>query len=102
VDPTGKFLYVVNQTSNNISGYTTDPMAGTLTPIPGSPFLAGVSPVSVTVDVSGSYVYVVNSGNNTVSAFSVNTTTGALTPVAGSPFAAETAPISVVTTGKVQ
>ena len=40
----GQFAYVANQFSNDVSGYTINATTGTLTPIPGSPFAAGVSP----------------------------------------------------------
>jgi DNA-binding beta-propeller fold protein YncE len=49
VDPTGKFAYVTNLGSNNVSGYTIDPMTGALTVISGSPFAAGSRPFSVAV-----------------------------------------------------
>jgi hypothetical protein len=47
VDPTGKFAYVANDDSADVSGYTINPITGTLTAIPGSPFPAGISPTSV-------------------------------------------------------
>jgi hypothetical protein len=48
VDPGGKFAYVVNN-FGNVSGYTIDPSTGALTAIAGSPFPAGVAPVSVAI-----------------------------------------------------
>jgi YD repeat-containing protein len=102
VDPSGRFVYVANQGSNNVSAYTIDPNTGILSAIPGSPFAAGNGPVFVAVDLSGSFVYVANKVGNTVSAFSINPTSGALTPITGSPFATGAAPVSVVTTGIVQ
>jgi hypothetical protein len=48
VDPSGKFAYVVNNFAN-VSGYTIDPSTGALTAIAGSPFPAGVAPVSVAI-----------------------------------------------------
>ena len=41
VDPSGKFAYVPNLGSNNISAYTIDATSGALTPVTGSPFSAG-------------------------------------------------------------
>jgi DNA-binding beta-propeller fold protein YncE len=32
VDPTGKFVYVANNLSSNVSGYTINPTTGALTP----------------------------------------------------------------------
>ena len=63
VDPLGKFVYVANYGSNDVSAYSIG-SSGALTLI-GS-FTAGIaSPYSVTVDPSGSFVYVANSGNGT-------------------------------------
>ncbi len=52
IDPTGKFAYVtaaVNGSSyhGGVSAYAINPSNGTLTPINGSPFAAGYSPVGV-------------------------------------------------------
>jgi 6-phosphogluconolactonase (cycloisomerase 2 family) len=43
LDPSGSFLYVANKVDNTISAYSVDPMMGTLSPLPGSPFSAGGS-----------------------------------------------------------
>jgi YD repeat-containing protein len=102
LDPTGRFVYVANQGSNNVSAYTIDPNAGFLTPVFGSPFAVGNGPDSVVVDFSGSFLYVTNKLGSTISAFSINQTSGALTPITGSPFNTGTAPVSVVTTGTAQ
>ena len=49
VDPTGRFAYVANEGSgNNVSAYSIG-FNGALTPIPGSPFVAGIEPFSVAV-----------------------------------------------------
>lgn len=101
-DPLGRFLYVANQGSNNVSAYTVSKLTGVLTPTNGSPFAVGTAPSSVTVDVSGQFVYVTNSGSNNVSVFSINPATGALTPVAGSPFPTGGTPLSVTTTGTIK
>src|ERR1039458_7481959 len=39
VDPTSRFVYVPNSYSNNITAYSLDALTGTLTPLPGSPYL---------------------------------------------------------------
>ena len=41
VDPTGKFLYVVNGGSSTVSAYTINASTGALTPVSGSPFDTG-------------------------------------------------------------
>jgi hypothetical protein len=49
VDPTGKFVYLASEYSNDVSGYTINPTTGALTAISGSPFAAGRFPQFVTV-----------------------------------------------------
>ena len=49
VDPSGKFVYVANILSKNISAYRINGTTGALAPIPGSPFPAGVAPASVAI-----------------------------------------------------
>ena len=49
VDPGGQWVYVANQFGNSTAGFSLHPTTGVLTPIPGSPFQAGVSPLDVAV-----------------------------------------------------
>ena len=49
VDPGGQWVYVANQFGNSTSGFSLHPTTGILTPIPGSPFQAGESPLDVAV-----------------------------------------------------
>jgi len=52
VDPGGQWVYVANRFSNanaSTAGFSLHPSTGILTPIPGSPFQAGVSPLDVAV-----------------------------------------------------
>ena len=86
VEPSGKFAYVPNFGSNNISAYTIDATSGALTPVTGSPFSAGRGPYAVAVDPSGKFAYVANLDSNNVSAYTINAASGALTRVKGSPF----------------
>jgi YVTN family beta-propeller protein len=74
---TAKFLYVANAGSNNISAYQINPSNGSMTSV-GSPFPAGRSPSSVTIDPTGRFVYVANSGDNNVFAYTINAATGVL------------------------
>ena len=57
------------------AGRTIDVGTGTLTPITGSPFAAGLQPASVAVDPSGKFAYVANSSSNDVSAYTINAST---------------------------
>jgi 6-phosphogluconolactonase len=49
VDPTGKFAYVTNVGSANVSAYAINATSGALTPVAGSPFAAGTNPVGIAV-----------------------------------------------------
>ncbi|MGA7823259.1 MAG: beta-propeller fold lactonase family protein [Steroidobacteraceae bacterium] len=91
VDPSGKFVYVTNSGSNDVSMYTIDATTGSLTSI--GTIAAGTHPVSVAVDPSGKFVYVTNSGSNDVSMYTINATSGSLTSIGA--IAAGTAPVSV-------
>jgi 6-phosphogluconolactonase len=88
-----QFAYVANFGGNNVSAYSIG-ANGALTPVPGSPFAAGINPNSVAVNPTGKFAYVANFGGNNVSAYSIGAN-GALTPVQGSPFKAGIGPISV-------
>ena len=112
VQSTPRFAYVASSGgsnlagtatgSNNIFGFTIDPVTGGLTSITSSPFAEGLSPVFGASDLLGRFLYLGNkcstsgcSGAGTVSAFDVSSGTGALTVASGSPFAAGTAPSGV-------
>jgi 6-phosphogluconolactonase len=65
VDPTGKFVYIVNYADNKVSVYSIG-STGSLTKR--STVATGNRPSSVGVDPTGRYIYVVNSIDGTVSA----------------------------------
>jgi len=90
VDAEGKFAFVANEGSGNVSAYTLNAATGALTAVSGSPYAVKTGPSSVAVDPSGKYVYVANYWSTNISAFSVKSTTGTLTEITGSPFAGET------------
>jgi len=95
VDPTGKFVYVLNTgLDNNVSAYSIA-ANGALKPVKGSPFPSeGTGAISVAVDPAGKFAYVANATADDISAYSI-AANGALKPVPGSPFAAGSFPISV-------
>jgi 6-phosphogluconolactonase len=76
VDPLGKFAYVTNRNSNNISVYTINAITGALTA--GTAVAAGTKPVAIAVGPSGKFAYAANEGDSTISVYTINTTTGAL------------------------
>jgi 6-phosphogluconolactonase (cycloisomerase 2 family) len=81
------FLYVALSNSNGVGAFSFDASTGALTPVSGSPFAAGKTPLNVTA--SSNALYVSNSGDQTISAFSWDSSTGGLIPVSGSPFNAQ-------------
>ena len=99
VHPSGSFLYVSNenqgyqttispsQYSGSISGYSISPSNGSLAPVPGSPFAAGINPVSIVVEPTGNFAYSASTKYTTgytsfaqILGYSINASTGALTP----------------------
>jgi 6-phosphogluconolactonase len=94
VHPTGKFVYVSNESQcatcppGTISAYSVNASSGALTTIPGSPFPdAGLGPFGTAVDPAGKFLYVSNALGGSVSTYAINAGSGALTAVPGSPFA---------------
>jgi len=89
------FAYAVG--SIDCGGTVANP---TLTPLPGSPYAAGVQPSAVTSDPSGTHVYVTDFASAAVLGYSVSS--GGLAPVGGSPFASGNQPASITidATGK--
>jgi 6-phosphogluconolactonase (cycloisomerase 2 family) len=63
--------------------------------VPGSPFAAGATPLSVAFSPGGGLLAVANGGDDSVSVFAVDQATGALSAVPGSPFAIGASPGSV-------
>jgi 6-phosphogluconolactonase (cycloisomerase 2 family) len=78
VDPTGRYAYVTDKTSNQILGYQISATGGNLTPLVSSPYGTGLYPVSITVDPRGKYVYTANYNANTISAYSLVSADGSL------------------------
>ena len=90
-DPSGKFLYEVNDkngaTTNNLFAFAINPSTGALTPISGSPFATGAGTLSVSIDPTGKFLYTANSGGDgtfpalptSISEYTINAMTGALT-----------------------
>jgi YD repeat-containing protein len=88
IDPSGRFVYVLNSKNESISGYAISGSSGSLTPIPGSPFvIAGVfgTPAAMTIDPTGQFLYVATGCPNdscnagTISVFRIDPSTGNLT-----------------------
>ena len=90
-DPAGRFLFVTNAESQDITGFAVDPAAGTLTPIPGSPIFIGAQPVTAGIDPTGRFLYVfalANINGATVELlyeYTIDPAAGVLTPTNTSP-----------------
>ncbi len=78
VAPSGKFLIVVGGLHVYAVGDN-----GTLTEVPGSPFLPNGNAYKVDTDPDGKFVYVIDTGLQKVLGFSMDPMTGVLTPVPG-------------------
>lgn len=106
VDPKGKFVYVANSASSNVSAFKINATSGALNQVSGSPFAAGYSPIAVVVDPTGKFAFVANQSASAsygnVSVYQINATSGALSQISGSPFGAGSSPNDVVVdpTGK--
>jgi len=93
VDASGKYAYVANSGSNDISGYSINGSTGALTSL-GVPVPAGSTPYSISIDPLGRFAYVANNGSNDVSGYSIDGSTGALLSV-GATVPAGTGPYAV-------
>ncbi|HEY2234682.1 MAG TPA: beta-propeller fold lactonase family protein [Candidatus Angelobacter sp.] len=91
--PSRNFLYVPNETSNTVSGYTIDHTAGVLTPIgtalsPTPVCNPGVcsNPIGVAINSGGQFLFVLNQGSASpavpasISVFNIDQTRGLLSP----------------------
>jgi DNA-binding beta-propeller fold protein YncE len=79
-DPTGRFVYVTDQASNQVVGYVVQ-STGALQAMVSSPFSTGQFPQGITVDPRGEYVYVTNYNSGTVNGYAINLATGSLSGV---------------------
>ncbi|HEY1265442.1 MAG TPA: beta-propeller fold lactonase family protein [Terriglobales bacterium] len=77
-DPSTKFLYAVDQQSNQISSYTISPVSGELVGASTPTFSTPANPSWIAVSPDGNYVYVANQGASSMSPLKINTSTGVL------------------------
>jgi 6-phosphogluconolactonase (cycloisomerase 2 family) len=103
--PDGNFLYVANQGSNNVTAFAACTNAslscstpnGLLAPVAGSPFAAGLGPISVAAaaDSKGEYLFVADYASNQLSQYKVGVGSGALTAQSPPDISTGTNPVSV-------
>jgi 6-phosphogluconolactonase (cycloisomerase 2 family) len=93
--PSGKFVYVASN-DGSLAAFTVDSLAGTLTPVSGSPYtISGESggyfpaPTILSIDPTGKYLYA--AGGSQLYGFAIDSSSGALSAIAGSPFTASSA-----------
>jgi 6-phosphogluconolactonase len=89
---TTSILYVANNGSDNVSGYSINATSGILAAIPGSPFSNVSGPSAMAVSSNGFFAYVTNGRTSTVAAFRVSTE-GALLSVPTTPSNPNPAPV---------
>jgi 6-phosphogluconolactonase (cycloisomerase 2 family) len=94
----GKFAYVTNFDSNNVSMYNIDPAIGTLERI--GTAAAGIGPNSVAVDPTGKFAYVANNYSHDISMYTINATTGILTTIGRIPVGGRATSVTVHPSGK--
>lgn len=80
VDSAGKYIYVVNRTSESVSAFAIDWKDWTLTAVRFSPFSAGAKPWTVEVEPDGASVSVTHLQSSEVSRFRIDPASGALKP----------------------
>lgn len=83
VDPSTRFVYVTDQSTNELLGYGIS-TGGALTPLVSSPYATGQFPVAVTIDPRGKYMYVANKSSGTISAYAIDTNSGSAAGTVGS------------------
>ena len=83
VTPDGRFVYAADGDDSQIVGFVVNPITAALTPLPGSPFAAGVA-TDVGLAVGKGDVLIApgdNTGSPNLQAFRYPKTTGVLTPL---------------------
>lgn len=79
IDPSGRYLYVLNQSSESVSAFTIDWTTGALQAVVSSPFPVGAKPYSIEVDSDGAGLFVAHLPGGEASHFLIDPATGALT-----------------------
>ncbi len=106
INSTSTYLYIARSGTNGGVAIFSIAGGGVLTPVTGSPFLAGSGTYSVTLDNTGTYVYAANRTDGTISGYTIVPSTTllglTLTPLSGSPYTSGSGvqSIGVDSTGK--
>jgi 6-phosphogluconolactonase len=87
IDPSGRYLYVLDYGAAGIYGYSINQADGSLSALnSGAAFASGNAPISLAFDASGAYAYAASNFDSTIWAYSLNPQSGALTPLSSSPY----------------
>jgi len=65
------YVYVADQGTHSIYGYSYDPSSGNLTPLAANNFQAGVKPSAIVSDPSGRFVYVTDQYQNMILGYNI-------------------------------
>ena len=99
IDPQGRYLYVTNLVSNDISAFKINSSTGRLAETTGSPYATENGPVGITIDPSGKYILVTGFSSGKVSSYKIDPETGALEVDRARSIAAGKSPQSIVSIG---
>jgi 6-phosphogluconolactonase (cycloisomerase 2 family) len=112
IDSTGKYLYVVNNSStstspttpfSSISAFFIVPTNQELQPITGAPYTVGSGPTCIVEDPTNQYIYTSNFTAGTITGKTLNPTTGELSDLSkGSTFTATGMASCLVISGSVE
>ena len=80
--PSGKYLYVVNLGSNNISAFTLDATGFATALTTTATISVGSQPIFIVSNPNGGTIYVGNQGGRSITQLSVDTSSGNLTSAA--------------------
>lgn len=91
--PSGQFLYVADEGSNNIAAYTITSGTGALAAVNSAPFGSEAQPSFLAIDPSGKYLLVGGQSSSGLQAFGVDLGSGSLNTIAS--YSLGTAPTSI-------
>jgi 6-phosphogluconolactonase (cycloisomerase 2 family) len=95
---TGNLVYVADKGSSQVSAYLTNLSSNRMTPVPGSPYAAGIAPGAVALDRPLRFLYATgldSDGHGAIVGWRYIPAFGGLTRIAGSPFPAGINPAGI-------
>lgn len=102
VDPTGRFVYVANEESEDVTAFSVDASTGALTEMPGAPFSIGAAPAALGIDPSGRFLYVFATSTvdgvekESLYEYTIDSVAGILSPASSSPTIWENGPPNLI------